>query len=163
MARASGGFRQRGDLDGIAEILQAGDETIGLCSFGSAVEVSGAEIAIELTADQHMVDGRQDRGGERPDRLFGAAAGARAVILRLEIAGLLAGGGSSALGEGGREPRGAFAHPSGSPLAVGLPPTGLTRGAFVVLWAQAGPGDQVSGGREAAHVAADFGEDDFGR
>jgi hypothetical protein len=25
---------------------------------------------------------------------------------------------------------------------------------------RAGPGDQVSGGREAAHVAADFGEDD---
>src|SRR3954453_6860581 len=51
-------------------------------------------------------------------------------------------------------------HPGGTPLAVGLQPTGLTRGALVVLWAQAGPGDQVSGGREAAHVAADFGEDD---
>jgi hypothetical protein len=32
----------------------------------------------------------------------------------------------------------------------------------VVLRAQAGPGDQVSGGREAAHVAADFGQRCYG-
>src|SRR5712672_1164373 len=70
--------------------------------------------------------------------------------LGLEIAGLLAGGGPGALDEGGLEPRRSFAHPGGAPLA----------GALVVLRAQAGPGDQVSGGWEAAHVAADFGEDD---
>jgi hypothetical protein len=70
--------------------------------------------------------------------------------LGLEVAGFLAGGGPGALDEGGLEPRRSFAHPGGTPLA----------GALVVLWAQAGPGDQVSGGREAAHVAADFGEDD---
>jgi hypothetical protein len=52
-----------------------------------------------------VIDGRQDRGGERADRLFGATAGAQAVKLRLEIAGLLAGGGPNALDQGGLEPR----------------------------------------------------------
>jgi len=37
---------------------------------------------------------------------------------------------------------------------------GLTRGALIVFRAQAGPGDEVAGGREAAHVAADLGKDD---
>ena len=62
----------------------------------------------------------------------------------------LAGGGPSALHESGLESRRPFARPGGAPLAVGLQPTGLTRGTLVVLRAQAGPGDQVSGGREAA-------------
>src|SRR4029077_14297303 len=41
-----------------------------------------------------------------------------------------------------------FAQARGSPLA----------GALVLAWAQPGPGDQMSSGREAAHVAADLGE-----
>src|SRR5271168_807109 len=70
--------------------------------------------------------------------------------LGVEIAGLLAGGGPGALHQSGLEPGCSLAHPGGTPLA----------GTLVVLRAQAGPGDQVSGGREAAHVAADFGQDD---
>src|SRR5215469_15416909 len=70
--------------------------------------------------------------------------------LCLEIAGFLAGRGRGALNEGGLEPSGAFAHPGRAPLA----------GTLVVPRTQAGPGDQVRGGREAAHVAADFGEND---
>src|SRR5271156_6221318 len=70
--------------------------------------------------------------------------------LGLEIAGLLAGGGPGALHQSGLEPGCSLTHPGGTPLA----------GTLVVLRAQAGPGDQVSGGREAAHVAADFGQDD---
>lgn len=68
---------------------------------GPAIEVIGTEIAIELAADQHVIDGRQDRGGERTDRLFGAAAGAQAMKLRLEIARLSARGRPGALDEGG--------------------------------------------------------------
>src|ERR1700730_17399770 len=109
----------------------------------------GTSCWARVTADQHVVDAGQDRGGERAERLFGAAAGAQAVELGLEIAGLLAGGGRGALHEGGLEPRGPLAHPSRSALA----------GALVVFRAQAGPGDQVPGGRKAAHVAADFGQD----
>src|SRR6202030_3959881 len=145
-----GSCRQRGDLNGVAEVLQTHDEASGVDGFGPLVEVVRAEIAIELTADQHVVDAGQDRGGERAERLFGAAAGAQAVELGLEIAGLLAGGGRGALHEGGLEPRGPLAHPSRSALA----------GALVVFRAQAGPRDQVAGGRQAADVAADFGQDD---
>src|SRR5215469_915868 len=70
--------------------------------------------------------------------------------LRLQVAGPLAGGGPGALDESGLEPGCGFAHAGGAPLA----------GTLVVSRAQAGPGDQVPGGREACHVAADFGEDD---
>src|SRR3984893_6617078 len=122
-----GSCRQRGDLNGVAEVLQTHDEASGVDGFGPLVEGVRAEIAIERTADQHVVDAGQDRGGERAERLFGAAAGAQAVELGLEIAGLLAGGGRGALHEGGLEPRGPLAHPSRSALA----------GALVVFRAQA--------------------------
>src|SRR5215831_15540852 len=136
----------------MAEVLQARDETTGLAGLGSAVEVIGAEIAVKLTADQHVVDDGQDRGGERADGLFGATAGAQTVELRLGVAGFLAGRGPGALDQRGLEPRRALAHAGGPPLA----------GALVVPGAQAGPGDQVPRGREAAHVASDLGEDDAG-
>src|SRR5215471_18300614 len=137
-------------MDGVAEILQTCDEAFGLSGFGSAVEVIGAEVAIELTTEQHVVDDGEDRGGERANRLFGAAAGAQTMKLRLEITGFLPGSGRGTLDERSLEPGGAFAHPGRAPLARTL----------VVPRAQAGPGDQVSGGRETAHVAADLGEDD---
>src|SRR5712672_3725282 len=76
-----GSCRQRGDLNGVAEVLQTHDEASGVDGFGPLVEVVRAEIAIALTADQHVVDAGQDRGGERAERLFGAAAGAQAVEL----------------------------------------------------------------------------------
>src|SRR5215469_10109094 len=70
--------------------------------------------------------------------------------LRLQVAGLLASCGPSALDESGFEPRCGFAHAGGAPLARTL----------IVSRAQAGPGDQVPSGREAAHAAADLGTDD---
>src|SRR6516164_4050118 len=70
--------------------------------------------------------------------------------LRLQVAGLLAGGGPGALDESGFEPGGGLAHAGRAPLA----------GALVIPRTQAGPGDQVSSGREAAHVAAALGKDD---
>jgi hypothetical protein len=66
-------------LNGVAEVLQTHDEASGVDGFGPLVEVVRAEIAIELTADQHVVDAGQDRGGERAEGLFGAAAGAQPV------------------------------------------------------------------------------------
>src|SRR6516225_8234482 len=76
-----GSCRQRGDLNGVAEVLQTHDEASGVDGFGPVVEVVRAEIAIELTADQHVVDAGQDRGGERAERLFGAAAHCTRVVL----------------------------------------------------------------------------------
>src|ERR1700738_2504762 len=45
-----GSCRQRGDLNGVAEVLQTHDEASGVDGFGPLVEVVRAEIAIELTA-----------------------------------------------------------------------------------------------------------------
>src|ERR1700719_4192230 len=137
-----GSCRQRGDLNGVAEVLQTHDEASGVDGFGPLVEVVRAEIAIELTADQHVVDAGQNRGGERAERLFGDAAGAQDVEFGLEIAGLLAGAGRGALHEGSLEPGGPLAHPSRSAFA----------GALVVFRAQAGPGDQVPGGWRPASL-----------
>jgi hypothetical protein len=83
---------------------------------------------IQRAVDQHVIDDGQDRGGEGADGLFGAASGAQAMKLRLEIAGLLAGGGPGALHQRGLEPGRSLAHPGGPRLAVGLQPTGWSRG-----------------------------------
>ena len=87
-------------MNGVAEILQTGDKAACLGGFGSAIEMIGAEIMIELTADQHVVDCGEDRGSERADRLFGATTGAQTMKLRLEIAGFLARGGPGTLDTG---------------------------------------------------------------
>jgi len=63
-------------LDGITEIVKSGDEASGLCGFGSAVEVIGAEIVVEGTVREHVVGSGQDRGGYRADGFLGTAAGA---------------------------------------------------------------------------------------
>src|SRR6516162_10942846 len=99
-----------------------------------------------------MVGGGEDRGGDGTDRLFGAASGAQATKLCLQIAAVFAGGRPGALDQGGLEPGGALAHPVGPALARTL----------VVSGAETGPGDQMSDAREAAHIAADLGADDIG-
>ena len=93
-------------MNGVAEILQTGDKAACLGGFGSAIEMIGAEIMIELTADQHVVDCGEDRGSERADRLFGATTGAQTMKLRLEIAGFLARGGPGTLDKGRLKPGG---------------------------------------------------------
>ena len=71
-----------------------------LLGLGPFVEVSGAKVNVEGSMLQHVIGRRQDRGGHSADRLLGAAAGAQAMKLRLEIAGLLARGGPGAFGRG---------------------------------------------------------------
>ena len=65
--------RQRGDLDGIAEVLKSGDQTFGLCGFGTAIEVITAEVLIAGSILEHVVDGGEDGSGDGGDGLFGAA------------------------------------------------------------------------------------------
>jgi hypothetical protein len=79
------------------------------------------------------------------------------------VAVLLALGRPGALDEHGLEPGRAAAQAHGLGLAVGLQPTGLTRGALVLTRAKTGPGEEVSGSGNAAHLAADFGQDGSSR
>ena len=75
MAQTSGGSRDGSDLDGKSEILQAGNEAMDLLSLTPFVEVMGAEVLIEGSGLQHLIGGREDRGGDPATRLFDAAAG----------------------------------------------------------------------------------------
>src|SRR5215211_5147348 len=72
--------------------------------------------------------------------------------LGLEVALLLAAGGPRALDQRGLEPRRPLTQTGGAALACAL----------VVARHQAGPGQQMAGGGEAAHVGADLGSNDLG-
>ena len=63
-------------MDGITEIVESCDEASGLCGFGSAVEVIGAEIVVEDAVREHVVGSGQDRGGYGANGFLDAAAGA---------------------------------------------------------------------------------------
>src|SRR3712207_6163544 len=124
-------------------------EVLRLLLWRAPVEVVGAEVAPEGAVAQHVPEGGEHGGGDGADGLLGATALPQPLELRPEIAVLLAAGGPGALDEGGLQPGRALAQPRGAALARAL----------VVARAQAGPGDQVAGGGEAAHVEADLGED----
>src|SRR5580704_6184993 len=99
-----------------------------------------------------MVCGSQDRSSYGADGLFCPAPGSQTMELSLQITSLGADGGPGILDERGLQPGCPFAHARGAAFASAL----------VVLWAQAGPGDQMSLAREAAHIGADFADDDLG-
>ena len=86
------------------EVLQAMDEPVNVPALTEFVEVIGTEVFIEGSALQHFIDGSEDRSGDGANGLFGAAAGAQAMELSLEVTGLFAGGGRGALDKGGFEP-----------------------------------------------------------
>ena len=87
--------------------------------------------------------------GDGTDGLPGAAPAAKPLELGVEVAVLLAHGRPGGLDEGGLQPGCALLQASGAALA----------GALVLAGAEAGPGDQVTGGGKAAHVEADLGEE----
>src|SRR3712207_7817946 len=109
--------------DGIRDIGVTGVQT---CALPICSPVEGAVA-------EHVPDGGEDRGGDGADGLLRAAAGPQAVELRLEVAGLPAGGGPGALHEGDLEPGGALAQPGRATLARAL----------VAPGAEAGPGDEM--------------------
>jgi hypothetical protein len=87
---------------------------------GPAIEVVAAQILIHRSILEHVIDGGEDRGGDREDRLLLAAASHDAGELRLQIAVLLFDGCPGALHQGGLEPDGALAYAIGSTLASTL-------------------------------------------
>ena len=132
-----------------AEPGELGDQTPGFRFGRAAIEVVGAEILMRRAVAQHVVDGGKNGGGDGADRLLRAAPAFQPMELGRVVAVLLAFGSPRALHQHGLQPGRAFAQARGLTLA----------GIFVLAWAQSGPGNQVPGGREAAHVATDLGED----
>src|SRR5208283_1906416 len=127
----------RCDLDGIAEAPESGDQAVGLGGFGAAVEVSRAQILVEGAVPEHGIGGREDGSGDRADGFPGAATGAQAVELGLQVGSLRPRCRPGALDQGGLQPRRPLSHAGGPPLA----------GALVVLGTKPGPGDQMAFGR----------------
>ena len=68
------------------------DETLGEPGLVAAVEVVAAEVAIIGAVAEHMVGGREHRGGHRQDRFLGAAAAFDAQELSAEVAVFLPSG-----------------------------------------------------------------------
>ena len=110
-------MRQRGYLNGISEALKAIDEALRLGRSSPAIEVVGAQILIQSSVGQHMIDGGEDRSGDGADGLLGAAPRPQAMELGLKVAALLARPSPGTLDKSSFEPGGALAHAIGSPLA----------------------------------------------
>src|ERR1700724_1525947 len=114
--------------------------------------MSGPAVLVECAVFEHMIGRREDGGGNGPDRFLRPASSAQPHELRVEVGGLSACRGPSALDEYGLQPRGTGAQAGRAALA----------GAFVVARAQAGPGAQMRGRGKPAHVGADLRPDNLG-
>src|SRR5258705_6308808 len=115
------------------------------------MEVIGAEVLIQGSVLEHVVDGGEDGGSNGHDCLLWTAPRLDPQELGPQVAVLLAHGRPGALHECGLEP--------GGTLAEAIGPT-LT-GALVIARTQTGPGDEMAVGWEPAHVGADLGNDNL--
>src|SRR5215510_13547308 len=115
----------------------------------AALEVIGAEVEIHLSLLQHVVDGGEDRGSDRHDRLLRTAPRPDVIELRAQVGVFLPHRRPGTLYQRGLEPRRTLAQAIGATLAGGL----------VVARTDAGPGDEMAVGWEAAHVDAGLGDD----
>ena len=70
VAQTLGDCWDRSDLDGKSEVLQAGNEAMDLLALAAFVEVMRAEVVIEGSGLQHLVDRSEDRGSDGANRLF---------------------------------------------------------------------------------------------
>src|SRR6516162_4779541 len=142
---------QRSERHIVAKVSQALDQAFGLLAFGSGLKVIGAEVLIQGSVLEHVIDCGEDGGADGHDGLLRAAPRLDAQELGLQVAILLAHRGPCALHQRGFEPGGTFTHAIRSALV----------GALVVARTHTGPGDEMAFGRELAHVSADLGNNDL--
>src|SRR5579859_2694744 len=142
---------ERLNVHGISQVFEAPDEALCLCGLGAAVEMVTTEVLIGGSVLEHVIGGGKNGGGNGADGLLRSATALDAQELGLRIASLFVFGRPAALDEGGLKPLRTFAQAARSTFA----------GTLVVARTQAGPGQQVPCCREAAHVEADLGNDDF--
>src|ERR1700741_4310953 len=145
---ASGDLGSGLNLEGEAQVGELGNEPLGLEFGWAAVEVVRAEIVVRDTIFQHVIDRREERGGDGADGLLRAALALHSEELGSVVTALFPLGRPGALDEHSLEPRRSLAQTRGFALACAL----------VVTRAQADPRHQVPGGREAAHIGPDLGE-----
>ena len=140
MDRSGRGSLSEGDIE--AELMEFLGEASGKAVFVGSLEIVCSEVLVREASVEHDVNGGEHGCGHRDDGLLGAAAGSEPEEQRLRIAGLDPHGRPGGLDEQGLEPGGTVTKAGRAALARAL----------VVAGAQAGPGDQMGRGREAAHV-----------
>src|SRR6266536_4068519 len=144
-----------GGLEGdfVAERFELLDEPAGSV-FGrvAAGEPVGAELAVGDAVADDVVVGDQDVVAGGADRLRVAAAAADLPVVGGQVGVLAAGGAAGCLGQRAAQPAVAAAGFAGAASAARLVGAGADRG----------PGDEVAGGREDAHVEAALGDQHLG-
>src|SRR6516225_2961204 len=105
------------DLHGVAKVSEAFDQTSFFLVIGAVVKVFATEVVIHRPILKHVVDGREDGGGDGHDSLLRTAAGFDSVKLRLQVAVLLILCCPGALHQRGFEPGSPLAQAVGSALA----------------------------------------------
>src|SRR5208283_4690679 len=107
-----------------------------------------SEVLVEGSVSEHMVDDAQHRGGDGDDRLLVTEARFEAEVSRPEAGVLYLYRRQGRLDEHGFQPGRALAQT----------PRALSAGAFVEPRTHAGPGKQMVGRGEGAHIDADLGD-----
>src|SRR5262245_12144768 len=92
-------------VDDEAEIVKPRDKTLRELGFVAPVEVVEAEVAIVRRVLEHVIGGREHRGGDGKDGLLRPAATLDAKELRSAVGVLRPSGGPGRLDEGGLKPR----------------------------------------------------------
>lgn len=146
------GSRGLRELNAKTEILEALDEAIGELGAVSGVEVVDSEILPWFTPFEDEVGRGQHGSGDRYDGFLRSTTSLEAKEEASEVGVLLLGSSPRGLDESGLEPRVALSELRGSALA----------GALVVPGAEAGPGDEMTGGGKARHIETDLGDDSPG-
>jgi hypothetical protein len=133
----------------VAKVSQTLDQAVGLLAFGSVLKVIGAEVLIQGSILEHVIDCGEDGSSDGHDRLLRAAPRLEPQELGLQITAFLAHSRPGALHECGLEPRGTLSQTIGSTFT----------GALVVARTETGPRDEMALGWETAHVGANLGDD----
>src|SRR5271168_5257437 len=144
----SGSLRGWLELDGEAELFEAGDQAMGFDLGGTPIEVARAEVVVFGAVLEDVIDGGEDRCGDGADGFLRSALTLQPEELGSIVAVFLALRRPGALDEHGLEPGRPLAQARGLALA----------GAFVLPGAQTAPGDESAGKRKTAHVATDLGK-----
>src|SRR5215813_3617248 len=94
----------RTDVDDKAEIVKAGDKALRELGFVAPIEMIGTEITVVGVVREHVIGGREHRGGDREDGVLRSAATLDPQELGSEVRIFRAGGGPGGLDERGLEP-----------------------------------------------------------
>ena len=111
---------QRSERHIVAKVSQTFDQAFGLLAFGSGLKVIEAEVLIQGSILEHVIDCGEDGGGDGHDRLLRAAPRLDAQELGLQVAIFLTYRRLGALHQRGLKPWRTLSQAVGSTLSGAL-------------------------------------------